>query len=96
MNLDGNLIVNLNSEHPEALAVRLLGDGSEAALGDALAGEETRSLPLPRPVPVWILYFTAWTEGDGVLRYGPDVYGFDRAQAEALRGAGSSDTLSGP
>ena len=40
-------------------------------------------VPLDRPVPTHLLYFTAWAEPDGRLRVFNDVYGRDRR----LRGA---------
>lgn len=32
---------------------------------------------LPKPVPIHIVYMTAWVEQDGTIRFAPDIYGLD-------------------
>lgn len=49
----------------------------------ALATEEETFVPLPREIPVRLLYQTAFLDG-GRLRFRPDVYGWDDAVAAAL------------
>jgi murein L,D-transpeptidase YcbB/YkuD len=39
---------------------------------------------LPRPVPVYVTYFTAWVDADGVLQLRDDRYGWDARLAAAL------------
>ena len=46
------------------------------------AGEET-FVPLPRPIPVRLLYHTAFVDG-GRVRFRPDAYGWDEELAAAL------------
>jgi murein L,D-transpeptidase YcbB/YkuD len=78
-------------ERPEALARRLLPPEAAATLERALAAGETRTIPLPTPVPVRIVYRTAVAERDGTVRLFPDLYGLDAPLLRALdRPVGSS------
>jgi murein L,D-transpeptidase YcbB/YkuD len=73
-------------QHPMTLASELLGDSTwtPAALDSVVAlGRET-TLPLPAPLPVLVVYWTAWTEQDGALNFRPDLYGRDGAVLQAL------------
>jgi len=45
---------------------------------------------LPREVPVFVLYFTAWAEDDGEVHFRRDLYGFDEALARALDRGGEA------
>ena len=47
------------------------------------AGRE-RWVVLPEAVPVVLAYWTAWVDGDGVLRFRDDLYGWDARLAAAL------------
>ncbi len=49
------------------------------------AGKET-TVPLREPVPVHLLYLTAFVDEDGWLSFAPDLYGRDAALARALSG----------
>lgn len=69
------------------LASRLLdGDPKWDAerLMAAAATWTTRSIALPRRVPVYVTYFTAWVDDDGVLQRRADLYGWDARLAAAL------------
>ena len=70
-------------EKARELADRLLGDGS-GDLQKALESESERSIPVKPPVPIQILYLTAWVDAEGSLRFAPDVYEFDPGQQAAL------------
>ncbi len=76
-------------EKPFDLAVWALRDDprwdTDAIRAGIEAGRE-RSVPLPRKIPVHVAYWTAWVDGDGALRLGPDVY---RRDAELARLLGS-------
>jgi murein L,D-transpeptidase YcbB/YkuD len=37
----------------------------------------SRDVPLDQPIPVYIVYLTAWVDGDGQLQFRDDVYGHD-------------------
>ena len=50
-------------------------------------GRETR-VDIERPVPVHLVYATAFTTPRGELRFRPDVYGRDHLVLEALEAAG--------
>ena len=53
----------------------LLGD--DAALDEAVASGQTQTLPLARPLPVYLLYWTAIAGEDGSVGFRPDRYGRD-------------------
>jgi len=46
--------------------------------------QDTQEVRLPRPMPVLILYMTAWTDGQGEIRFGEDIYGLDAQLEEML------------
>ena len=73
-------------ENAEALAVYLLRDKDRDQdwLDDLIATGETKTLPVPKPVPVWLLYFTAWVDADGTVEYRDDLYDRDQRLAVAL------------
>ena len=71
-------------EKPVDLAKRLLApqpDFTPAQVDEALASAQTRRVVLARPVPVLLLYWTAFPQGSQ-LAFRDDVYGWD---AEVLR-----------
>ena len=71
-------------EKPVDLAVRLLapnGDEPAARIDAQLASTQTLKLALKTPMPVFLLYWTAYPEGDQ-LAFRDDVYGWD---AEVVR-----------
>lgn len=67
-------------ERPEEFARLLLDMQTERGSGqlDALLTNwNERWIRLDRPLPVYLLYFTAWVEEDGTVRFHHDVYGRD-------------------
>ncbi|TAN55458.1 MAG: hypothetical protein EPN19_03015 [Betaproteobacteria bacterium] len=75
-------------ERPLELAELLLDDAgrwSAAAIQEAIASGETRTVPVKRQVPVMILYFTAQGDADGAVRFNPDLYHRDARVVAALR-----------
>lgn len=75
-------------EKPLDLAALLLRPtplGSREGLDNALTNKATRTLRLPVPTPVHLLYLTTWVE-DGTVHFRPDLYGHDRLIEEGLAG----------
>ncbi|GAB4297666.1 MAG: L,D-transpeptidase family protein [Thiohalomonadaceae bacterium] len=67
-------------EDPVELARRLLADEerwSRARLEEAIAAGKPLALTLPEPIPVYLVYWTAWVDGEGVLHLRDDIYGRD-------------------
>jgi len=71
-------------ERPVELATQLLGESSQGLLREALDQPKERHLSVKPPVPIHILYLTAWVDETGALRFAPDVYEFDGPQRSAL------------
>ena len=55
----------------------------------AVASGRTVRARLDQPVPVRIVYRTAWVDGDGSLQLRPDIYGRDRALANRMQETGT-------
>ncbi len=77
-------------ENPLELARLLLNDPlnwSAEKIAQAVAGGETRTVRLPVPVPVLLLYSTAWVDEAGTAYFTRDVYGRDPAVLKGLDSA---------
>ncbi len=68
------------------LASRVLADPrwTPEALEAAIAEGDTRTLPVARPLPVLVLYWTASTDFHGQLHFYRDIYGRDAPLLQAL------------
>ncbi len=80
---------------PVELAVLLLegqGDWDAAALEAAIAEGETREVWLERPLPIHVVYWTAWGDADGTVQFRPDIYGRDSEDAQAHEPGGCGPT----
>lgn len=76
-------------EKPLELADFLLGDQTDWSperIRQTVDRGVERSVNLSAPVPVYLLYFTAFVEADGTVHFRPDVYGRDAAVLAALDG----------
>ncbi|HMQ75458.1 MAG TPA: L,D-transpeptidase family protein [Flavobacteriales bacterium] len=74
-------------KEPAKLAAYLLRDRAEwtpEAIQAAMHGGAERAIPVTRPVPVHIVYLTAWVDGQGRLNFRDDVYGRDARLAAEL------------
>ena len=60
----------------------------KAEFATHLATKQETTLPLRAPVPVHLVYYTAWPTASGSIGYRPDIYGRDAALFEALVQAG--------
>ena len=68
-------------EKPEALASYLLPDWEAPRITKAMHRGEEQHVALKDKMPVHIVYFTAWPDGQGGVQMWPDVYGYDAKQA---------------
>lgn len=77
-------------EKPIELAAYLLrgemGWSKETILTE-IAKKKRQVVKLPRPVPVYIFYMTAWPDRDGFLHFRRDIYKRDRALEKAMGGS---------
>jgi murein L,D-transpeptidase YcbB/YkuD len=63
-------------QHPRDLAALLMGEPMEA-INDEIATGATNQRFLPDPVPVFVVYQTAFVDTDGELQFRPDFYNRD-------------------
>jgi murein L,D-transpeptidase YcbB/YkuD len=76
-------------EHPLELAELVLDDPlrwDRAAIEEAVASKRPQSVALARPLPVFLLYWTASVDEEGRPRFLKDVYERDPAVLKALNG----------
>ena len=74
-------------EKPFDLAVYLLKDDPKwtpEALQAAIDSGENQQISLSKPLPVHILYWTAWVEPDGTVEFRKDIYDHDAQLEQAL------------
>jgi murein L,D-transpeptidase YcbB/YkuD len=70
---------------------RYLFDGRYEELESGLGTGEERVMRVARPVPAYIVYFTAWQDGEGAVNFRDDVYGRDaRLSLDLERGRSSA------
>jgi murein L,D-transpeptidase YcbB/YkuD len=65
-------------ENPRTLAALLLGSSPEE-IDKAIGLDRTHSRALPQPLPVFIVYRTAYVESNGQIAFRGDPYGRDEA-----------------
>jgi L,D-transpeptidase YcbB len=73
-------------EHPIDLATQVLNNAAwnAATITRATQQRQQRIVNLEEPLPVHILYLTAWTEADGTIHFRRDIYGHDQRIARQL------------
>ena len=77
----------IRTERPLELVYRLFAtdpNWTPAALQSALATGQTRTVRLPKPVPVLMIYWTVDRDDDGSVVFKPDPYGRDPKLLAAL------------
>lgn len=71
--------------------------GDEASgltkLNDMIATTTTQRAGLKAPIPLYVLYETAFVSADGILQFRPDIYARDERMMEALRGLRSAGLM---
>ncbi len=75
-------------EHPLSLAIfALRGDPAwdETQLHEAVDGGKRQVIHLPDPLPLYLLYLTAWADDNGEVHFRNDIYKRDQKLLEALR-----------
>ena len=70
-------------ENPRELAALVMRQPI-SEIDQAIAKGDTVRTPIPTPVPVFVVYQTAFADSDGKLQFRPDVYGRDPAVWQAL------------
>lgn len=68
---------------PRVMAAAVLGTTVDD-IAKQLAKGGNRALSVPSRVPVYVSYFTAWPDKDGIVRYYDDVYGRDEYTEKAF------------
>lgn len=62
-------------------------------LNAAIADPTTQHLPLKRPLPIYLLYWTAFADADGTIAFRPDIYGRDRRLIAAVAGHATAERV---
>lgn len=68
---------------PRKMAAAVLGV-SEAEIGKQIASGGNKAQSVKADIPIYIAYFTAWPNKDGVVEYFDDVYGRDDYMRKAF------------
>jgi murein L,D-transpeptidase YcbB/YkuD len=77
-------------QQPLDLAALLLGSDprwSRDEIDRVIASGVERTVSLPEPIPVHLLYWTVWVEDDTTLQFRDDIYGRDEPVLRELREA---------
>ena len=77
----------LRVENPRQLAALLMQEPVDA-INHEIATGGTNRRALPKPVPVFVVYETAFAEFDGRLQFRPDAYGRDAEVWQYLKSKG--------
>ena len=77
----------IRTEDPLSLAEYLLSDQpgwTRERIERTATGGVEQTVRLARPLPVHLLYWTAWADEDGVIHFRSDIYGRDELVRRAL------------
>ncbi len=78
----------IRMKDPRAMAKFLLQDmpeASEERMNAMIAAGKTHDVKIPAPVKVYILYYSAWSDENGQIIFGNDIYDLDKKLAAKLR-----------
>lgn len=68
---------------PREMAAAVMGT-TVNEIGKQIASGQNRAVQVPQKIPVYVSYFTAWPNKNGVVEYFDDVYGRDAATQKAF------------
>ena len=68
---------------PKAMAAAVLGTTKDDVTAQIATGQN-KAIKVPVKIPVYVAYFTAWPNKDGVVQYFDDVYDRDAQTLKAL------------
>ncbi len=74
-------------EEPIKLATYLLRDKpgwDQQTILDSIATHREKYITLPKKLPVYLVYLTAWADADGHAHFRDDIYGHDKELAREL------------
>ena len=74
----------MRMQQPVDMAAYLLSDDPDypkERIDQIVESGKTTLIPLRTPMPVHVVYMTAWTDEDGVLQFRKDMYKYDRYAA---------------
>ena len=71
-------------QNPREFAQVLLGWNKDQVANGLISNPDTHDIQLKQKVPVYLTYFTAWTDDAGNLTFHQDIYGRDAAITKAL------------
>ncbi|MFX7155994.1 hypothetical protein ABTI15_20015, partial [Acinetobacter baumannii] len=57
---------------------------SSRKIDSAMHLAKEKWVSLKKPIPVFLVYFTAWVDKNGVLNFRKDIYGHDEKMATKL------------
>jgi murein L,D-transpeptidase YcbB/YkuD len=75
-------------EKPIDLAAYILSDNPKWTREEilrAIASGQEQTVALAKPVPVHILYWTAWVSADGIIHFRDDIYQRDVKLRKAMK-----------
>jgi len=78
-------------ERPQDLATQLLLEDpawTPERISEAMNGSSEQTVNLPRAIPVYLYYLTAWVDDAGELQLREDIYERDKLLLDALAQAG--------